>query len=283
MNAPNGLISREAIVNARYERMEQRLPRCVALLGLAAIAAAGCRTTATRVAMMQSEVHESLADSPFDPAAEPRYVLCPGDELMIRFPTDSTLDQRLRVRSDGKISLSYVGDVDAAQRSPAELAAELNRRYEGVLKNANAAVIVLEEAGRRVYVGGQVRAPGALVLQGPQTLTQTLFAAGGLTPYANAEQVIVLRSRPGDATYVLAANVGGILAGREPDVRLEPFDVVHVPDTPITRINQFVEQYINAMIPRAVNFPFTTELAVQPVRVIDNSASGVPAVQIQRQ
>lgn len=257
--------------------------RCGVLLALLAATAGGCQAPATRVTMMQGEVHESLADSPFDPAAEARYVMCPGDELMIRFPTDSTLDQRLRVRSDGRISLSYVGDVDAAQRSPAELAAELNRRYEGVLKNANVAVIVLEEAGRRVYVGGQVRAPGVLVLQGPQTLTQTLFAAGGLTPYANTEQVIVLRSRPGDATYVLAANVAGILAGREADVRLEPLDIIHVPDTPITRINQFVEQYINAMIPRSVNFPFTTELATQPIRVIDNSASRVPAVQIQRQ
>jgi len=65
-------------------------------------------------------------------------------------------------------------------------------------------------------------------------------------------------------------------------VRLEPFDIVYVPETVITRINRFVEQYINRMIPTQVSFPFTTELHNQPLHVISNNPATTPAVSITR-
>lgn len=266
----------------RSDALSRGLLPATAWIVTVALLAAGCQAPPSRVTLHAPDVHESLTGSPFDPQAARRYGLCCGDELMIRYPTDSTLDQRVRVRSDGMISLPYVGDVPAAGRAPSEVAQELNQRYAGVLKNANVAVIVMEEAGRRVFVGGQVRAPGVLPLQGRQTLSQTLFAAGGTNEFANTEQVLVLRSRADEGTFVLAANLGAILSGTQPDVVLEPYDVIHVPETAITRVNQFVQQYVNAMIPRAVAFPFTTELAVQPVRVISNDSSVSP-VQINRQ
>jgi len=242
----------------------------------------GCERTPRITVAPATQPAAELAGSPFDPSLPTRYVLYPGDRILVRFPTEATLDQEVRIRSDGMISLPYVGDVPAAGRAPAELAADLNRRYT-ILKKAEVAVIVLEESGRRVYIGGQVRTPGALPLSPSQTLTQAIFEAGGLTPQARREEVVVIRARPGDATYVLKADLGRILAGQEPDVRLEPFDIVHVPETIIARVDQFVEQYVNSVIPRAAIFTFTTELKSQPIKVINNrQPSATPSVSITR-
>lgn len=252
-----------------------------ACIGLVLTFATGCHQPTTRVEVAASQPAGELSGTPFDPGAEVKYELYPGDKLMIRYPTDPTLDQEVRIRSDGFISLAYVGDVQAARLSPAELARELNTRYTGVLKKADVTVIVLDEAGRRIYLGGQVRAPGALPLHANQSLSQAIFEAGGVTVQARTEQVIIIR-RGSDTTYVLKANLGRILAGAEPDVRLAPFDIIHVPETAITRVDQFVDQYVNSLIPRPVIFSFDVELKKQPVRVISNQQN-TPAVSITRQ
>lgn len=266
--------------------MTSLLARRVRWLALACLISAGLATTgclapAPRVQTVEPQVAEDLAGSPFDPSVPPRYVLCPADELLVRFPDDPNLNTEVCVRSDGKITLPHVGDVAAAQRSPDEVTAELTQRYQSVLKNVSLAVIVMKEAGRRVFIGGEVRTPGVLSLFGGQTLVQALFEAGGITGQGRADEVVVVRVRPGDATYLLKANVERILSGEEADVRLEPFDIVFVPETAITKLNRFVDQYLTRMLPGQVSFPFTTELHTQTLRVISNSPVN-PGVSITR-
>jgi polysaccharide biosynthesis/export protein len=251
------------------------------LIGL--VSWSGCyHESRSRVSIATSQPHATLAGTPFDPQSPRSYVLYPGDLLMIRYPTDATLDQQVRIRSDGMISLAYVGEVQAAYRRPADLAADLNKSYEGVLKKANVTVIVMEESGRKVFVGGQIRVPGALGLRPNQTLTQAIFETGGITPQACKEQILVMRARPNDATYVLKADLDKILAGKEPDVILEPCDIIHVPETAITKADLVVEQYVNLIIPRNAIFTFATELNKQPVRVLTNGQASIPPVTITR-
>ncbi len=254
---------------------------CGACLLLPIILAAGCQKPVYRIEIATTQPVSTLTGSPFDPAVTPRYTLYPGDRLMIRYPTEATLDQEVRVRSDGFISLPYVGDVQAAGRSPSELTEDLNNRYATAFVKPNVAVIVVEEAGRRVYLGGQVRDPGSIPLQANQTLSQAIFEAGGILMQGRSDSVIVIRNVPGDATYVLKADVSRILAGAEADVRLAPADVVHVPETVITKVDQFVEQYINAVMPRSMLWNFTTYTNTQRVRVVSNQQS-IPPVTITR-
>jgi len=225
---------------------------------LAAVLLVGCEKKTNSI---------SITKSPFDPNAPVTYLLYPGDELLIRYPTDPDLDQQVPIRSDGMISLPYVGEVQAAHRTPAELADELNKKYHGLLKRGAVTVIVKKETGRRIYIGGQVLAPGTIQLRPNQTLVQALFETGGLTAEANSKQITILRYRMGEGSYVMVANVDRILAGNDRPVRLEPFDVIYVPQSRIAKIDQFVQQHINLIIPRAVSFPFTTELHAEPVRI----------------
>jgi protein involved in polysaccharide export with SLBB domain len=255
---------------------------CVAALA-AVLLSCACQNGQRHVPTSQPVTAEEfwpIQQSPFDPGQPPRYVMYPGDMLLVRFPSDPELDTQARIRSDGMISIPHVGDIVAAGREPMELARELEARMEGVLKRQVVSVIVTEELGRRVYIGGDVRRPGGLQLAPNQTLSQALFEAGGLPGTAAPECILVLRQRP-EASYVLKADLNRILEGTAPDVRLEPFDVVFVPETIITKIDRFVEQYVNSLIPRSVAFPFTTELRSAPVRVIDGNQSAFP-VTIRR-
>src|SRR5271167_4418482 len=47
-------------------------------------------------------------------ADQKTYVIAAGDDITVRFYYSPQLDEDLRVRPDGKISLSLVGDLDAA-------------------------------------------------------------------------------------------------------------------------------------------------------------------------
>lgn len=253
-----------------------------ALAGGMLVIAAGCNEPAERLSYRPIEPDVMLQDSPFDPNAPFVYGLCAGDLIQVRFPSDPTLDVEARVRSDGKISVPYVGDVQAAGRAPTDVATEITAGLAGVLKDPATTLVVLEETGRRVFVGGEVLKPGIMRLTGRPTLSQILFAAGGPASTAFVEQVLVMRFKPNDGVYLLQASLPGILSGTEPDVRIEPEDVVHVPMSPIATVNQFVEQYINNIIPRAATFSFTTELYQQKVRIADNGSTAQPAITIDR-
>lgn len=245
----------------------------VILCGLAVIGTAGCEKPSVRV---------SLAESPFNPDQPTKYLVYPGDLLLVRFPTDANLDQQVRIRTDGKISVPHVGDIQAAQRAPEEIAAEVKEKLSGVLRQPEVTVIVVEETGRRIYVGGQVQNPGAMALQPNQTLVQAIFEAGGVTGTAHKGDVLVLRHRLGEATYVMQADLDRILAREDPDIRLEPYDIIHVPETIIAQVDRFVEQYVNLIIPRSVSFPFTGYLGTQRVKVVDQQRSNVAPVTITR-
>ncbi len=215
-----------------------------------------------------------LAGTPFDPDRVVEYKLYPGDLLDVRYPSDSTLDQSVRVRSDGIISLPYTGAVQAAGRSPEDVQAELNERVSEFLKTPNVTVIVSEESGRRFFVGGEVQRPGSFELRPNVTLVQALNEAGGLSLAGNPHEVLVLRYQDGVRPHLLMVDVPRILAGKDADVMLDPYDVIHATPTDIALVGRFVDQYINAIIPRAASFPFQTNVNAQNVRVSDNQ-SGV--------
>ena len=154
-------------------------------------------------------------------------------------------------------------------------------KLTGVLQKPEVTVVVVSEVGRRVYLGGEVQRPGTILLQPNQTLTQALFEAGGLKETAHKGGILILRHLLNEGTYVLETNLDNILAGQDADVLLEPYDIIYVSETIIAKVDRFVEQYINRIIPRAISFPFLTELATQPVRVVDQGQQ-VPAIAITR-
>jgi polysaccharide export outer membrane protein len=165
-----------------------RLPAETSLLAAALALAAGC-------SHLGDYVWVDAATEPSAPS-ENEYVIAPGDVLGVRVFSQEGMSGRSRVRTDGKISLPFVNDVEAAGQTPAALARRLQVRLKEFINNP-VVTVSLEEAGPiQVSVLGEVAHAGVFPVQAGANVLQALAAAGGLTPYASHDRIFVLRKSP---------------------------------------------------------------------------------------
>jgi polysaccharide export outer membrane protein len=131
-----------------------------------------------------------------DSAADPPYVIAPGDVLAVRVWNDEGLGGRTKVRSDGKISLQFVDDVPAAGLSPRDLARSLEVRLAGYVNAPRVTVALEDEKLVSVSVLGEVAKPGVYDLLAGSGVLQALASAGGMTQWASDDGIFVLRRKP---------------------------------------------------------------------------------------
>jgi len=184
------------------------------------------------------------------------YVLQSGDELTIRVFQQPQLDETVRIRPDGRISVLLLDDLPAAGRTTRELSAQLTAQFAKFFKEPQVSVIVRQFANLKVYVGGEVGQPGTIPLVGELTAAGAIFQAGGLKTSARADSVVLLRNDGGQPT-ASRVNLRQILSDGRGDVKLQPFDVVYVPPSRITSVDRFVDQYIRQLIPLSLSAGFT--------------------------
>jgi polysaccharide export outer membrane protein len=189
-------------------------------------------------------------ESPLPEIETETYLLREGDVISIRFWGNEELDDEMRIRPDGMISLPFIDEVEAAGKSPSELDRTLTELYTGELTNPQITVILREAASERVYIGGEVGSQGVYELVGPVTLAQAIQAAGGFLFTARRKEVLLIRTTP-EGRIARAVNTMPIMDGSAPDTdpRLQASDIVFVPRTRITNVDLFVEQYVSGILP----------------------------------
>jgi protein involved in polysaccharide export with SLBB domain len=217
-----------------------RLPLVAVVLGLLLASCAG--RTPIRV--------PAVSESPLPAVDVGTYLLREGDVVSIRFWGNQELDDEIRIRPDGMISLPFIDEVKAAGKTPAELDESLTELYTGELTNPQITVILREAASERVYIGGEVRSQGVYELRGPVTLVQAIQGAGGFLTSARRKEVLLIRTTP-EGRIARAIDTMPILDGRDPDAdpRLHASDIIFVPRTKITNVDLFVEQYLTGVLP----------------------------------
>ena len=182
-----------------------------------------------------------------------------GDVLGVRLYMAPELDEDVTVRPDGMITTTLAQSVAAAGRTPDEVRAELGRLYATELKNPRLALEVKSASPSRVYVAGEVVAPGEFMTVGADlTLLQAVARAGGLRTAGDINHVFILRRGSGDTPVVLAADYRSAMTGSDPaaDVRLAPFDVVYVPKTGIGQIYVWFNQHVQQFVPVSWGFSY---------------------------
>jgi protein involved in polysaccharide export with SLBB domain len=200
------------------------------------------------------------ADWPESPGWQER--LQPGDMLSIKFPYAPELNEEQAIRPDGKISLQLAGDVAAAGKTPDELRSQLLSVYSSTLKNPELTVIVRGFASHRVYVGGEVAQPKMVMIEGGRlTAMDAIMQAGGfLKRSAKMSTVVILRHANGKR-YMRTIDLKAALKDPTSDpFYLQPYDIVFVPRTAIDKIDQWVDQYINDIVPDNVVLTFDKSL-----------------------
>lgn len=186
------------------------------------------------------------------PELRPPLTLGAGDVIDVKHFYVPELDESQIVRPDGYMTLQLIGEVSVEGKTPADLQKELVKRYEAHLKKPQLTVMVRRMNDSRVWVTGEVKRPGAVQMPGRLTVLEAITEVGGGTrPTADLSQVLVVRQKDG-RHYGCLVNVKEVLAGKEgSQFALQPRDVVYVPPTAITRANDWMDQYINKMVPQS--------------------------------
>ncbi len=184
------------------------------------------------------------------PIAPVPYTIQIGDHLGVKFYQNPDLNEEVIVRPDGKISLQLIGEVQAAGVEPGTLQAQIARAYLGELATPRVVVLV-RELGAQVFIGGEVKTPGAIPLTANLTLVQAVQQAGGFLETAHLSQVVLIRRDAAGQLTGHAIDVRPIIGGLEAseDVPLQPFDLAYVPRSKIADVNLWVKQYISNNLP----------------------------------
>lgn len=193
----------------------------IALAALTTLA--GCRTTAEAVAV------DSLA--PSAPPTSAEYVLQPGDTIAVRVWNQDSITTKARIRPDGRISLPFLDDVEAAGATPAALARKIQSRLKDFIVNPVVTVSLEEPRPLLVAVLGEVNKPGNYPLEPGSGVLQALATAGGMTPFASRDSIVVIRQKPdGSGVLRIGFTYSGLtqVQGRAAGFRLQGGDVVVV-------------------------------------------------------
>lgn len=158
------------------------------------------------------------------------YRIGPEDLLSISVWKEPDLQRDVRVRPDGGISFPLAGDVDVAGKTPEQVTAIITERVQKYIPAAVVTVSVVEVAGYNVFVIGQVNTPGKFVLGRYVDVMQALTLAGGMTPFADTDD-ITIRRREGSREIVYPFDYGAVQNGDNTgqNIVLQSGDVVVVP------------------------------------------------------
>ena len=178
--------------------------------------------------------------------------LAAGDEIDLRFLLNPELnDAKLVIGPDGQLTVPLLGPVTAGGLTVAEFCQWLQTAYASKLRMAMLDVIVRAYASSRIFVGGDVKTPGVLPMQGPTDVLQGVLMAGGFLPTARTDQIVIIRRRADHVPMLRTVNLQRYEGSADPqdDIPLEAADVVFVPKSNIAEFDLFVDQYLNQALP----------------------------------
>lgn len=190
----------------------------------------------TTVVWAQSNPKESSkAQAPMAGAKEsgagagPDYVIGADDVLHISVWKETDLTNTLPVRSDGKISMPLLDDVQAAGLTPMQLANSLTEKLKKFIADPRVTVVVTQMNSQKIYILGEVSHTGAMPLTPNMTVLQAI-ASAGFTQFANTKGIYILRTESGKQQK-LPFNYKQVVKGEgmEQNVLLKPGDTIVVP------------------------------------------------------
>jgi polysaccharide biosynthesis/export protein len=159
------------------------------------------------------------------------FIIGVDDVLAVNVWKETEVSRSVPVRSDGKISLPLVGEVQAAGETPHQLELAIAKRLQSYISEPEVTVIVQQINSQKFNILGQVTKPGFYSLANSPTVLDALAMAGGFRDFAKKKSIYVLRQNPDGTTARLPFNYKDVIQGKNAaqNVKLQPHDTVYVP------------------------------------------------------
>jgi polysaccharide biosynthesis/export protein len=170
------------------------------------------------------------------PADESVYVIGPGDTLSVFVYRSPELSEgNLPVRPDGRISVPLIEDVQAAGKTPTQLAREIEGRLKQYVKEPSVTVIVRSFIGpfnRQIRVIGEATEPMAIPYREHMTVLDVMIATRGLTKFAAGNRAVIVR-REGGQQKTITVRLNDLVKDGDisQNVEVQPGDTLIIPQT----------------------------------------------------
>lgn len=158
------------------------------------------------------------------------YLIGPGDVLNISVWKEEGMQLEVLVRPDGGITYPLAGEIQAGGLTTKALSEELVKKLKRYIPRPNVTVSVLKSTSNKIYVIGKVNRAGEFIATGYMDVLQALTMAGGLTPYADSDDIKIIR-RTEKGTMVKLFDYDDVVSGERLDMNiiLQAGDTVVVP------------------------------------------------------
>jgi polysaccharide export outer membrane protein len=159
------------------------------------------------------------------------YVIGASDLLSINVWKEKEISGIVPVRSDGKISLPLVGEIQASGRTPLQLEEEITSKLKTYISDPEVTVMVQESKSQKYNILGMVSKPGSYPLVTKTTVLDAIAEAGGFRDFAKKKSIYILRKDVLGQQQRIPFNYKDVISGKNPqeNVQLQPDDTIVVP------------------------------------------------------
>ncbi len=181
----------------------------------------------------------------------PDYIIGVGDLLTISMLRSAGQQEAvdIRVPPSGKISFSFLDNIQVVERTTGEVTEEMVKQLEAYVKKPRITVLVKEYYSKKVFLLGEIgrieglpqSGPGVYPLKGKTSLLNTLVSIGGHTSKADLSRVELTR---GGKIYYINLYKMLTQGGEGMDIILENGDRVIIPELPSFKEEKFVTNRI---------------------------------------
>jgi polysaccharide export outer membrane protein len=158
------------------------------------------------------------------------YIVGDSDIIRVNVWKEPEVSQTVVVRTDGNISLPLINEVKVSGMTPLQIQDMVAEKLKGFLNSPQVTVTVIEIRSKRAFITGEIARPGTYSLNAQTTVLQLIAQAGGFTPFAKRDSIIVLRTEDGRQSR-LKFKYKEVVQGKksEQNIALHPGDTVVVP------------------------------------------------------
>lgn len=165
----------------------------------------------------------------------PEYRIGPGDTLQVFVWRNPDVTISVPVRPDGKISTPLVEDLVVTDKTPSQVARDIEKRLATYLKDPLVTVIVTSFIGpysEQIRVVGAAARPQVLPYRANMTVLDVMIAVGGLTELASGNKASIARV-VGGQTHQFTVRLDDLIRQGDisANVEMAPGDILIVPES----------------------------------------------------
>jgi polysaccharide export outer membrane protein len=184
-----------------------------------------------QLAMADNPTSSSVSTTGMNPKDMEQFVIGSNDVLAVDVWKEPEVSHTVSVRSDGKISLALIGEIEAAGKTPKQLETDIANGLRSYISDPEVTVIIQAMNSKKYNILGRVGHAGSFPLTAPTTILDAIAGSGGFQDFAKRKKIYVLRTAADGREVRIPFNYTEVIKGKHPEqnIQLQAHDTIVVP------------------------------------------------------